>query len=299
MTITQPLAIVGLGGIGKTQLAVEYAYRYRDTYKAILWVKADSRDTIIADLIDLAGLLDLPEKQAQDQNITVAAVNRWLETHIGWLLILDNANDLTIVRDFIPWTSKGHILLTTRAHALGGIAQRIELENMGLEEGALFLLRRSQTIASNAPLNVASPADYERAKQIVTVMDYLPLALDQAGAYIEEVGCTLSEYLELYQQRRTTLLQRRGMSRNDHPESVITTWSLSFQKVEQANPAAAELLRYCAFLSPDDIPVALITEGVSYLSPLLQSLASDPLKLDEAMGELLAYSLIRRNAETT
>jgi tetratricopeptide (TPR) repeat protein len=298
ITITQPLAINGLGGIGKTQLAVEYAYRYRDTYKAILWVKADTSNSIIEDFIVLAGLLDLPDMNAQDQSIIVAAVKRWLETNIGWLLIFDNAEDLTMVRDFIPWTSKGHTLLTTRAHALGEFAQVIELESMELEEGALFLLRRSKTIASTAPLNVASPADYERAKQIVVAMDCLPLALDQAGAYIEETGCTLSKYLEFYQQRQTTLLQRRGMSRNDHPESVTTTWSLSFEKVEKASTTAVDLLRLCAFLSPYAIPEELIIEGASELTPTLQFAAADISRLNEAIAELLKYSLIRRNATT-
>src|SRR5207245_4244989 len=125
----------------------------------------------------------------------------------------------------------------------------------------------------------------------------LPLALDQAGAYVEETGCGLAGYLTRYQQRRTELLKTRGENTSDHPEPVATTWSLSFEKVEQANPAAADLLRLCAFLAPDAIPEEIVTEGAVELPLELQSLASDPFLLDAAVKELFRYSLIQRDAE--
>jgi hypothetical protein len=112
--IAQPQAISGLGGIGKTQTAVEYAYRNQDNYQAIFWVKAETEVSINADFVTIANVLDLPEKQDQDQSKIVEAVKRWLQQHTGWLLILDNADDIAMVQGFIPLGSKGHILLTTR-----------------------------------------------------------------------------------------------------------------------------------------------------------------------------------------
>ncbi len=97
--------------------------------------------------------------------------------------------------------------------------------------------------------------------QIVTALDGLPLALDQAGAYIEETRCGLSQYHDLYATRRKELLLRRGRFPIDHPDSVATTWSLSFQKIEQENPSAADLLRLLTFLDPDAIPEEIITSG--------------------------------------
>jgi hypothetical protein len=113
-------ALCGLGGIGKTQIALEYAYRHRDDYQAVFWLKADTRENLLTDFLALAALLNLPERHAQDQGVTVAAVQRWLREQSGWLLILDNADDLTLVRHFSLAGWQGHILLTTRAQATGG-----------------------------------------------------------------------------------------------------------------------------------------------------------------------------------
>jgi len=106
----------------------------------------------------------------------------------------------------------------------------------------------------------------------------------------------------LYQTRRKELLQRRGGLPTDHPEPVSTTWSLSFQQVEQANPAAADLLRLCAWLAPDAIPEEIITQGAAEpgpeLGPVLTPAASDPFKLNEAIEVLQKFSLLRRDPET-
>jgi len=243
-------------------------------------------------------LLGLPEYEAQDQSIIVVAVRHWLDTHDWWLLILDNADDVSLVRDFLPRAGKGHILLTTRASAQGTMTQSIGVEPMEETEGALFLLRRARVLALHAALDQATPADHATAKAIVQTLGGLPLALDQAGAYIEETGCGLSGYLERYHTQRTTLLRRRGRLVTDHPEPVATTWSLSFQRVEQTSPAAADLMRLCAFLHPDAIPEELITEGAPDLGPALQPLAGNLIALDEAMEALRAYSLVRRNPDT-
>ena len=298
--VSQPPAISGLGGIGKTQTAVEYAYRYRDDYQAVLWVQANTHEILISGFVALAGHLNLPEKNAQDQSQAVHAVKRWLEQHSEWLLIFDNADDLSVVDTFLPSAlagSNGHILFTTRTHTMSGRAQRIEVKEMPVDEGALFLLRRTDLLAPDTPFSSIAEAVRTAATAIVEAVDGLPLALDQAGAYIEETGCSLSHYLELYQTRRKELHLRRSKQPEGHPEPVATTWSLSFQKIEQASPVAADLLRFCAFLHPDAIPEEIITEGAQFLSPVLQSVANDLIKLDEAIGELLNYSLVRRHTE--
>lgn len=296
--LTHPQAISGLGGVGKTHIAIEYAYRYHNEYQAIFWIKADTRENLLADFMTIAQLLNLPEQHAEDQALAVAAVNQWFKTHTQWLLIFDNADDLVMVQQFMPPALGGHILLTTRAQAVGRLAQRIDVECMTPEVGALFLLRRASLIVQDASLEQASPEQRESAVTIVRELGGLPLALDQAGAYIEESSYHLEGYLKLYRRQRAALLKRRGGFAPDHPAPVATTWSLSFERVEQANPVAADLLRLCAFLDPDAIPEEILLEGARDPGSQTESASLDQLRVNEAIEVLLHFSLIQRNAET-
>src|SRR6266487_1798327 len=294
--LSQPQAISGLGGIGKTQLALEYAYRYRGDYQAVLWAQADTRENLTSSYLTIATLLNLPEKSEQESARVIAAVKNWLQHNTRWLLILDNADDLALARDFLPPSPGGQVLLTTRAQATGRFARRLEVDILSTELAALFLLRRAGLLPVEATLEQASEHDRSVARAICEEVGGLPLALDQAGAYIEETRCSLSDYQQRYQSHRAWLLQRRGGLVPDHPDAVAATWSLAFEKVEQANPAAADLLRLCAFFAPDAIPEEIITEGAANLGPLLEPVASDPTDLDEAIRALGAYSLMHRNA---
>jgi tetratricopeptide (TPR) repeat protein/DNA-binding XRE family transcriptional regulator len=296
--LTQAQALYGLGGIGKTQTAAEYAYRYGDDYTHVFWVRAATRDTLVADFVTLAELLDLPEKDEQDQRQVVAIVKRWLAGNEGWLLILDNADDLPLAQEFLPINHKGYILFTTRAQAVGAIAASIEVEKLDLQEGTLLLLRWTKLLDRVTPLEHARAADRAAAKRIVKEMDGLPLALVQAGAYVEETGCSLMDYLSLYATHRKELLARRSGLVLDYPETVATTWSLSFQRVEQQSSAGAEVLRFCAFLAPDAIPEELLNRGAAELGPVLRAAARDPFTLNEALEVLRRYSLVQRDRST-
>src|SRR6266699_6459247 len=126
------------------------------------------------------------------------------------MLTLDNFDTLAMVRDYFPKSNSGHILLTTRAQTMSGLARKVEIDKLELEDGVLFLLRRAGIIAQDAPLDNVSEADQTTARAIVQAMDGIPLALDQAGAYIEETECGVSNYLMLYRKQRTKLLKQRG-----------------------------------------------------------------------------------------
>ncbi|HEV2654814.1 MAG TPA: helix-turn-helix domain-containing protein, partial [Ktedonobacteraceae bacterium] len=292
-------AISGLGGVGKTQTAVEYAYRYGSEYKAVFWARASSHKSLISDFAALAQPLKLLEQEEADQDRVVTAVKRWLQTNSRWLLILDNADDLEMVCDFLPALGDGRTLLTTRSQATGPNIKGIELVKMEAEEGVLLLLRRAKLIAEDAPLDEAPEEGRKEAEAICALVDGLPLALDQAAAYVEENRCSLGDYRKLFQTRSAQLLKRRGsFSKRDYPDTVATTWSLSFEQVEAADPIAANLLRVCAFLHSDCIPEEMIVAGAAEPGALLQPIVDDPLRLDDAIGELRKYSLIRRHPET-
>jgi tetratricopeptide (TPR) repeat protein len=291
-----PQAISGLGGIGKTQIALEYTYRYGQEYQAVLWAQADSGEALVLAYSKLASLLHLAEKDATDKSVVVEAVKHWLATHNHWLLILDNADEIALVDDFLPDVVPGHVLLTTRAQAQGTLARGLAVQEMVPDEGALLLLRRAKVLAGDATLEQASEEDRKAALELAKELGGLPLALDQAGAYIEETGCGIEGYAQRYHQQQTSLLKRRGKLLTDHPEPVATTWLLSFTKVEEVNRAAADLLRLCAFLHPDAIPEELLVAEDVDLGPNLGTLEGDAVTLDDALETLSRFSFVRRNA---
>jgi tetratricopeptide (TPR) repeat protein len=295
LTMRGRAALTGLGGVGKTQTVLEYAHRHLKKYEYVFLATANSREALLSSYVTIAGLVKLPAADIQDQILTVEALKSWFTSNQGWLLILDNADDLSMTRAFFPTGNNGYILLTTRALAVGTMAQRVEVREMGVEEGALFVLRRANRLAKDEPLGAATETDQARAKEIVVHLGGLPLALHQAAAYVEETGCGLLGYLDIYRNYAPKLLQRRGMLTFDYPESVATTWVLSFERIERANLAAAELLRFCAFLHADGIPEEVIRGGVPELGPVLGSIASDAIAWNDALSEILKYSLLRRD----
>ena len=208
VTLTQRQAIKGLGGIGKTQTAIEYAYRARlqGRYHHVLWIAAASEESILTSFVELAALLpEVVSPEETDPRKIVSAMLRWLEQRAEpWLLIFDNADDLTLAQPYFPRQGKGHLLITTRASATEAFAPSLEVELMGTVEGAQLLLRRANRLVPH------SPEEIEEAMNIVIALAHFPLAIDQAGAYIEETGCNLASYLELYQRHRHALLARRG-----------------------------------------------------------------------------------------
>jgi hypothetical protein len=168
----------------------------------------------------------------------------------------------------------GAIVLTTRASQTQPLAEPLQVEEMDEQTGAAFVLRRARFLRSDQALEEALPQDQQAARQLCQLVGGLPLALDQAGAYIDETQCSFQNYLRFYQRDqhvRMQLLKRRGKITAGHPDPVATTWALAFAKVEQASPAAAELLRACAFLDPDLIPEDLLRQGAPHWEQRLKT----------------------------
>ena len=185
--LTQGHAISGLGGIGKTQTAVEYNYRYRSEYHYIFWVRAETEVELQAGFVEIARLLDLPEQHATNPAETAQAVKHWLEHTSEWLLIFDNADTPELLKASYPRTPKGHILLTSRAQLFDtlGIARPLALEKMDPEEALDFLYKRSAR--SQDDLGEKHAADH-----LAEELGYLPLALEQAARLPRSEGSTLS-----------------------------------------------------------------------------------------------------------
>jgi len=291
------VAISGLGGIGKTQVAIEYSYRYSQDYSAVFWLNARDEREFQMGLVVLARFLKLIEEDEQNQNKAVEAVIQWFHMHSGWLLIIDDVDEIMPISQLIP-TEMGSVLLTTQTQMTGVYAQSIIMDTMTLDESVLFLLRRAKLLAPGDLLDEAVAADWEGARAVAQLLGGLPLALDQAGAYIEEAACSFSDYLKRYCQCRACLLNRRGHLASEHPSSVSATFERAFEKVEQENPLAGELLRLCALLDAEAIPEQLLSEVVLEMGQPLASVRDNSLLLDEALVVLRKHSLLSRNPQS-
>jgi tetratricopeptide (TPR) repeat protein len=284
--LTQTQAIHGLGGVGKTQLALEYAYRFAADYQLVWWLRAEEPATLAADYAGLATPLNLPEKEAKDQSAIIHAVRQWLDHHSGWLLIFDNAQQPEALLEYLPQAPTGHVIITSRHPHWKNVANPLRVQVWPREESVAFLLRRT-----GAP-------DKPAAAAIAEELGDLPLALEQAGAYIEATGISLAEYLNLFRQYRRDLLQQYGPLELGYPHTVATTWEMAFEKVKAETPVAADLLKACAFLAPDNIPRPLLIEGRQNLPQALTKALALPLEVNKAVASLVRYSLIEASSET-
>ncbi len=297
-------ALHGLGGIGKTQLAMEYAHRHASEYDIVWWMHSENPATLAADFARLAQSLNLVEKDAQDQRIVIEAVKRALQQSAPYLLIFDNATSQDEVYPFLP--EGGHILITSRQTAWRGIANPLAVTKLPRAEAVAFLLKRTrgQTSKVSQTLEVYGDAD-----KLADALGDLPLALEQAGAYCDACGASLAEYLALFAARRLELL--KDFKPLDYPDTVLTTWNLAFEQIAR-DANAASLLNLCAFFAPDDIPRDLLVGPSTSLrsaqdvpSTSLRSaqdappLPKDDLEFNAALIALRRYSFIRSDNSLT
>jgi len=287
-TPSRAVALIGMGGVGKTRLAIEHAWRNAARHSAVLFAPASTPEALNRTLAGLAAVLDLPEKDATEEAVQRQAVIGWLGSHPGWLLILDGIDGKAAaqaVEALLPQISGGQVLFTTRLSKWSAAVQRLPLEVLSTEAAAAFLLERT---AGNRR---DEPDDPAMARELAQDLDGLALALEQAGAYIDERGISISRYRKDWQERREKVLSWFDPQLMQYPESVATTWLTSFQ---QLSASAQTLLRRLAWLSPEPIPDSLLEVRVP---------AGDghTAELNEAMDwlvELDRYSLVSRSRES-
>jgi tetratricopeptide (TPR) repeat protein len=281
--------VTGIGGVGKTQLAAEYAYAERTSYDVIWWVRAQPLAMARADLAAIVAdprLPDPPQLSAQaSAEDRLAAARDWLERHDRCLLIVDNVDDPAAVRPLLPRAGGGHVLLTARSDVdWSGWATPLPLDMLEPGDASRFLRDRS------------GDPDEPAADALADELGRLPLALEQAAGYIAETGgLTLAGYLTQFRTRSRELLGRgRPAGRDD---TVNTTWSLSLDRLTETSPSAVDLLTVAAFLAADDIPIPLLTEHVAELPDRLAGTVTDPLALADTIGILRRYGLAKAAAD--
>jgi class 3 adenylate cyclase/tetratricopeptide (TPR) repeat protein len=272
-------ALCGLGGAGKTQAAMEFAVRSRADYPAgVFWVNAETVEGSTTGFAAIAHALDLPAAAAGDQAKLVPSVLAWFEEHDGWLLILDNVENRREVERFAPRPGKGHLLVTSREPVFQelGIPRALEVVDLEGDEGTRFLLARTGR-------GDAADAERAAARELAAELGNLPLALEQAAAYVVETDASFTSYLAAFRKRRVALLERsRELVAR---ETVAVTWDANFAQIERASPASADVLRLGAVLGPDALPFELF-----------ETAGDDELTMAETLRPLARYSLVRVDA---
>lgn len=288
-------ALCGIAGIGKTETAIEFAHRNRNRYAWVLWSRAESVQPLVRGYCAMAAALGLPEAKGSDQLATARALQAALGTRGDWLLLLDSADDLGVVRDWLPAADSGSVIITSRSAALGGLAWPFELEPLDDDAAARFLLRRAGLAGADG---AADPALHAAAVEIAHLAGGLPLALDQAGSYIEETGCSLADYSHLWCDHRSQLLAERGEAGLRAGVSLFDAWGLSLDELQRANPNAAALLRLLAFFHGDCLPDEALQLGAALAGPDLAPILADALARNETYRDAQRFAFVRRDVKT-
>jgi tetratricopeptide (TPR) repeat protein len=277
-----PVALYGLGGIGKTRLAIEYAWSRDTVYSALLFVSASDGAALNAGLAGLTAfeILDLPEKEARDDATKITAVLRWLELNPTWLMILDNVDDRAAVAEvakLMPRLKGGHVVVTARAANFPAGFQKLELGV--LEEGAAaqFLLDRTEADRAN------SKDDAALARTLARELGGLALGLEQAAAQVATQGIGFARYLKLWNESREKALAWADATVTGSDRTLATTWATSVAELTEASRRLPDRL---AFLAPDPVPDSLLEVAVPGEGPNYDAY--------EARAGLYAYSLITR-----
>ncbi|WP_219414408.1 BTAD domain-containing putative transcriptional regulator [Pseudonocardia nigra] len=259
------VALTGLAGAGKTELALELAYRRRREGRVAWWIAAEDPTGTAHSLDDLAVAMGITHHKREEE--TRAALWVELDRTPGWILVFDNVDEPGWIEPFLPTALHGDVIITSRNPAWRRLARPIAVPPLARPESVMYVTERS------------GDPDAEAADALADLLGDLPLALEQACAYIEQTGMSVPDYVRLFRERRASLLLRDAAG----GPTVTTTWGLAFDRLWRRSPRAAAVLETMAFLSPDAIELGT-------LAPL----ADDELDLQDALAELLRLSLVDR-----
>ena len=277
------VALCGLGGAGKTSVAVEYAHRHLAEVGVCWQFPAEDREVLAAEFAVLAA--QLGAREVVDPRDPVASVHRVLaRAQAGWLVVFDNVPDRAAVAPFVPPAGPGRVLITTQnQHWPPG--QALDVPVLDPEVAADFLVSRT------------GDPDRAAARELAAELGGLPLALEQAAAYMQATGTPLAGYLPLFRARQADLLARGEAA--EHPADVAATLGLALSRLAGEAPAAAGLACLLAFLAPEPVSLALLLAGEQAAGRLgpeaaaaVGPLLGDPLAAGDAITALRRYSLV-------
>ncbi len=305
-------AVLGLGGIGKTQLALQYIHHPEQSYSQRFWFRAESEITLLSDYLELVRQFKIPLEEKAPKADVIEAVKRFLEQYPNWLAVYDNAGDYQQIKEFLP-RAGGHLIITTRRQEWHHTGIKISIDIFSPSEAVAYLKK----VILREYNDEKSHSELDSMKALAKELGYLPLALAQAGAYIQQCGISVKEYLNIYRQHSMQLLADETLpvysdepiSENSEKEkkikkTIATTWVISLkaifeeEKKDGNESLVLPVLHAMSYLHADNIPRALLEQWIQVIEQAEDSISSQ-LKLNKVIRLLHAYSIIQINVEKT
>ncbi|MFC7534176.1 FxSxx-COOH system tetratricopeptide repeat protein [Actinoplanes sp. GCM10030250] len=283
VTAVLPQALHGEGGVGKSQIAIEYAYLHRDEYDLIWWIPSEQPAQILASLIELGNRLGLDIGNEVSTAVPrVRAALRAGTPHSKWLLVFDNAETPETVRDYFPESGTGKVLITSRNQAWNKLAESLEVDVFTRQESIRLLKRRNPEL------------DQADADRLAQALGDLPLAIEHAAAWLLATSMSIGEYLRLLNEKRAELTAPDLATGYEIP--VAAAANVALDRLALENPAALQLLQVCSFFAPEPIDRFLF-EGVrgvgTEVAAELDEAFQNPTRLSQAIRDIQRYVLAR------
>ncbi|KAL2808184.1 hypothetical protein BJX63DRAFT_424818 [Aspergillus granulosus] len=307
---TRKVAVLhGLGGIGKTQLAIHFARKYKVNFTAIFWLISKDRSTLVSSLSSCLPRIqgqpvDIKPTNEEEAERKANQVLQWLAVpcNTRWLIIFDNIDQYYPLRDdndygydicdFFPKADHGSIIITSRLQRLTELGKSFPVQRLAQRDAIQLLLHSSSLSAQDI-----AQADTEQAidlTALVNQLDGLSLAIVLAGAFMRETGTSIKEYLQFYMNAWSDLQSHSEPIRHYQQGNILETWMITYQEVQKRDPTAAQLLLLLACFNNQDIWYELIQCGLNYSNPPLwfKMAASSKLAFKTKVKMLIGFSLV-------